>query len=110
MIQYLEGEKNILLDSIVKVYGIDAEHGTLHDHSSEAYTFVKINGSICRITVNLLLKIVFWGEDRDFDFYKTLSRDFKMIFQLVHMIPLIKIPLYINSVPDIANWRLRIGK
>lgn len=110
MIQYKPGEKDMLLDSIVKSYGIDAEYGSPHDPGSEAYTFVKINGDTCRIAVNLLLKIVFWEKDKDFDFYKTLSRGFKMLFHAVHVVPLKKIPLYINSIPDIATWRLRIGK
>jgi hypothetical protein len=34
----------------------------------------------------------------------------KALYKILHCTPLKKIPLYINTIPEIAQWRMRIGK
>lgn len=104
MIKYAPGEQDKLIDNIINKNG---------RHSSEYndYTFIELHGRSQRIDLGLLVKLVLFDEARypQQDFMK-LARYLKEFWYLVHCIPLRNVPLYINTIPEVAKWRLEIGK
>jgi hypothetical protein len=104
MITYAKGEKDILIKSIIDKYGT-------HNSEFEEYTFVEIHGRSQRIPMDRLIQIVLYDETRSApDFFMTIKGYFKEFFALIHYIPLIRVPLYLSTIPEVASWRLRVGK
>lgn len=68
---------------------------------------LKLNGFEISITKNDLMNVVFSPKAKNIF---TGSLMIKEIFNFIHVKPLRKIPLYINTYPELASWRMRIGK
>lgn len=104
MNKFLPGDLDKLIDSITDKYG-------LHSSEYEDYTYVEMHKRTHQITMNLLVQLVLTEEpgypQQDFN---RLNRYLKEFWCLIHGIPLKKVPLYLNTIPDVANWRLRIGR
>jgi len=107
-IEYRKGDRNILLKRLMKFY--DVETGSPMDPSTIPYTYVEMFRENIRISVDFLLDIVLWDPSRDVSELINNNRYFKLLFELIHYAPLRLIPLYINSVPEVAKWRLEIGR
>lgn len=104
MITYAKGDKDILIKSILDKHG---------EHISEIddYTYIELHNKLHQISINRLIDIVIYDEVRSApDFFMTIKGYFKEFFALIHYIPLIRVPLYLNTIPDVASWRLGIGK
>ena len=101
---YLPGDLNKLIDSITDKYG-------LHSSEYEDYTYVEMHKRTHRIPMNLLVKLVLFDEAQypQHDFSK-LNRYLKEFWYLIYSVPIIRVPLFINDIPDVANWRMRIGR
>jgi len=108
MIQYDIGERDILLNRLTRL--IDFEVGSPCDPSTIPYTYVAMFGRQAQIAIYILVSIVLWDGSRDINFIQSLHRDFRELFKLIHFIPLVRVPLYINTIPETAKWRLEIGK
>lgn len=81
-------------------------------------TFVEIGNSTAnkvfialneydRIEYSKLISIVYNPENVDIDQLDELGN---RILELIYYEPLENVPLFINVFPDIAKWRLQIGK
>jgi hypothetical protein len=103
MNQYTGEETNMLLDSIINYN--DPETATLAGESS---TFITIYGISNLIPCDLLIKLV--HNDPILHFNTRLPRIFRDPYTFIHCIELDRVPLYIHSIPEVAAWRLRIGK
>lgn len=110
MIEYAPGDKDKLINHLISLYGIDVENAGLHSAESEAHTFVRMNDGLQCISMNILLKIVLHDPAKDPCLEKEVSKKFMEVLELIHFVPLRRVPLYLNTIPDVANWRLRIGK
>jgi hypothetical protein len=110
MITYAPGEKDILLNSITNRFGIGFENAGLNSPESQPYIFFKLYGSLCCMSMYLLTKIVLYDPVRHPNLHNEIHGSFKEVWNLIHFIPLNRVPLYINTIPDIASWRLKIGK
>lgn len=101
---YLPGDLNKLIDSITDKYG-------LHSSEYEDYTYVEMHKRTHRIPMNLLVNLVLFDETRypPHDFIK-LNRYLKEFWYLIYAVPIRRVPLFINEIPDVANWRMRIGR
>lgn len=107
-IEYRKGDRNILLNRLTKF--IDMETGSPMDPSTIPYTYVEMFRENIQISVDFLLDIVLWDPSRDVIKLSNSGFYFKILFELIHYAPLRLIPLYINSVPEVAKWRLEIGR
>lgn len=63
------------------------------------------------------LKLVYYGErirgrqGNPDKFYEYITEEeFKEIFDVIFLLEFSRIPLFINDMPEIAKWRLKIGK
>ena len=104
MINFAKGDKDILITSILDKHG---------EHISEFgdYTYIELHRIPHQIHMDRLIQIVLYDEVRSApDFFMTLKGYFKEFFALIHYIPLIRVPLYLNTIPDVASWRLKLGK
>lgn len=63
------------------------------------------------------MKFVYYGEtvkdstgkyERTYKYIK--EEEFKEIFDVIFLLEFSRVPLFINDMPEIAQWRLRIGK
>jgi hypothetical protein len=109
MIQYDKGERDLLLNRLVTY--IDTETGGINDPHNIPYTFVSIFGERAQISVELLVKIVLYDPATNNEFVrKGLGMHFRILFDLIHAVPIKQVPLYISTVPDVAKWRLEIGR
>lgn len=103
MNSYTTDEINILLKSIFNEYG------------NKKIIFYNNGGAV---NYDLFLFFVFTDPNLDpFELtptnisvensVKDILRDIR---KLIYQEPLYRVPLYINIYPDIASWRMRIGK
>lgn len=113
MILYDKGERDLLLNKLVTY--IDTETGGLNDPHSIPYTYVNIYGEKIQIAIDLLVSIVLYNQAMSSEIspglsYTGLGRHFRKLFDLIHIVPIRQVPLYINTIPDVAKWRLEIGR
>ena len=108
---YTDKEKSSLYDKIVSLF--EVEHtgslGAYYDESLQ-YAYVVIQGEFCKIQTQILLNIVFYDRNKTPDLYKMLNSSFSGLHTLINFGPVTRVPLYIHDIPDVANWRLEIGK
>lgn len=109
MIQYEEGDLNILLDMIMSRVDITTNYPA-NDPDHKMRTLINISGELTPIDCDTLLQIVLWEPHRDSHFIRSLDRRFSILFELIHIRHLEDIPLFINSYPNVAMWRLELGK
>lgn len=109
MIQYEKGEQNHLLDIIMARVDITTNYPA-NDPNHRLRTLIEISGEMTPIECDTLLQIVLWEPHRDSHFIRSLDRKFTILFELIHMRLLEDVPLFINSYPDVAKWRLELGK
>lgn len=108
MIQYEDGERDILLNRLTKL--VDMETGSPSDPSTIPYVYVLISGSMVQISLDLLIDLVLWDQSKDPNILIHTNRAFKKFIYLIHFAPLDRVPLFINEIPEVAKWRLEIGK
>lgn len=104
MIRYTREELNNLFSSLTP--SIDIEYGEVNDEITYG-TWVTTQGYSMFISVNLLRSLIF-GSHRFVNVCVTLQS--KAIYNLIYNTPLNKVALHINTEPDIAKWRLEVGK
>lgn len=68
---------------------------------------LKLNGFEISITKDGLMNVVFNPKAKSI---LGSHAGIKEIFNFIHVKPLKKMPLYINTYPELAKWRMRIGK
>jgi hypothetical protein len=68
---------------------------------------LKLNKLEFSITEDILRTAVFNAKSKTI---LTHTPGIKEIFNFIHVKPLKKMPLYINTHPELAKWRMRIGK
>lgn len=107
-IEYRKGDRDILISRLAKY--IDMESGSFSDPSTEVYTYIKMFGDDIQISIDLLIKIVLWAPPKDLSKLVINCNYFRILFEIIHYVPLKEIPLYINSIPEVAKWRLEIGR
>lgn len=111
MIIYPDGERSNLYDKLLSLY--EVEHvgslGAYYDDSLQ-YTYVVIQGEPCKIQTRILFNIVFYDPGTILDLFNQSNDDFFKLHTLINIEPFIRVPLYLNSIPDVAAWRLEIGK
>lgn len=110
MIEYTSEELKNLWDDIVYRNGLDYEDPDLSKFKLAIKGFLMIRGSFYRISENLLYQIVGGNDSKFLDPKHNLSTEFKEVIILAQYIKLNRVPLFITDFPDVANWRLRIGK
>jgi hypothetical protein len=109
MIQYENEEINLILDRIMSRVDITTNYPD-NDPNHKMRTLINISGEMTPIECDTLLQIVLWEPHRDSHFIRSLDRKFTILFELIHLRLLEDVPLFINSYPDIAKWRLELGK
>jgi len=109
MIQYEKGDLNLLLDRIMARVDITTNY-PVNDPNHRMHTLINISGELTLIECDTLIRIVLWEPQRDYSFVSNLEHRFKVLFELLHMRVLEDVPLFINSYPDVAKWRLEIGR
>lgn len=111
MIYYTDEERSNLYDMVIHRYAI--QHVRSLDADGEGYisiTQIVIQGETCRIQTQMLSNIIYYDHIVYPDLYKYLDSNFSMLHTLINFEPLIRVPLYINKIPEIVAWRLRVGK
>jgi hypothetical protein len=110
MIQYGKGDLDLLLDRIMARVDLTTNYPINDPNHHRMCTLINISGELIPIECDTLIQIVLWEPPKDYSFVSTLGHTFKVLFELIHMRVLEDIPLFINSYPDVAKWRLEIGK
>lgn len=108
---YTDKEKSSLYDKIVSLFEIEhtGSLGAYYDESLQ-YAYVVIQREPCKIQTQILLNIVFYDPDTIQDLYNQSNDDFFKLHTLINIEPFIRVPLYLNTIPDVAAWRLEIGR
>jgi hypothetical protein len=82
-----------------------------------AYIRLTLNLKVVFVRAGIVMKILKDGNYRDFifssfqkDFYQTDVGAYYNILSMLHKVSFVMLPLFINSYPEIASWRLKIGK
>ena len=111
MIYYTDEERSNLYDMVIHRYAI--EHTKEIESDGEGYisiTRVVIQGVLCTIQTHMLRNIIYYDRIVYPDLYRYLDSNFSMLHTLINFEPLIRVPLYINKIREVAVWRMRIGK
>lgn len=104
MNEYTSEELNMLIDSIV---GLN-ESNVRFSLDKNPTVDVIIRGKITALSCDLLIKIVLNNPTLYFENQYNIFC--KEMYAFIYYIPLEEVPLYIQTMPKIAKWRLKIGK
>lgn len=83
---------------------------TLYDVSSQlekAYIFLEVDNRYELLSCNDILKIVFGYDLNNLDLKGSAPA---AIRSLIYSTSIEDVPMYLNGTPDVASWRLIIGK
>lgn len=105
---YTDEEKSNLYNRILQRYQEEYLGGI--DDLPKSYTKVVILGKPCEIRTHMLLKIINYEHRLAPDLQRYLDSDFELLHKLINLEPLNRVPLYLNDIPEVAAWRLKIGK
>lgn len=105
---FTEKERDDLYDRILQRHKIEYVGGI--DDIAKGYTKVVIQGKLCEIRTHMLLKIINYEHKLAPDLQRYLNSDFELLHRLINIEPLNRVPMYINDIPEVAAWRLEIGK
>jgi hypothetical protein len=108
MNSFTDREKDNLYDRILQRYGEEYVGGI--DDIAKGYTKIVIQGKPCEIRTHMLLKIIHYEHRLAPDLQRYLDSDFELLHKLINIEPLNRVPLYLNDIPEVAAWRLEIGK
>lgn len=111
MIYYTDEERSNLYDMVIHHYAI--QHVRSLDADGEgpvSITQIVIQGETCRIQTQMLSNIIYYDHILYPNLYIYLDSNFSMLHTLINFEPLIRVPLYINKIREVAVWRMRIGK
>lgn len=103
MNQYTREELNYLIDSFINF--MDPETAGLN---GVPVTHITIRGISNLISCDLLVKIVL--NDRSLHINTGLVNIFKELYLFIHYVDIDDVPMYMNTMPEVAKWRLQIGK
>jgi hypothetical protein len=101
MISYTDVDKDLLMRSILDKHG-------RHNSEYGEYTFIELYGAPLQISLNRLITFTFYNGP--LGYFRSFDEHLKKFWFLIHYIPLKRVPLYLNTIPDVANWRLKIGR
>lgn len=105
MNQYTVEETDLLLNTLMQE--IDLESEGLRYAEVYKKTYIKILGHNTAISCDLLIKIV--HKDPLLN-PMSLGKSFLRLYSMIHSIPIELIPLCLNDIPEVAKWRLLMGK
>lgn len=80
----------------------------LRKPDSELFTSTTLNRVVYSLRYLHLYRLLHYKHEKIIlDLYEAHEIEF---YRIVHEVPLKEIPLYINTHPEIARWRLSVGK
>jgi len=108
MNSYTDKERDDLYARLCQRHKIEYLGGI--DDVAKSFIKVDILGEPRIIRTHTLQKIIHYEHRLAPDLHRYLNSSFELLHKLINIEPLNRVPLYLNKIPDVASWRLEIGK